>query len=160
MPEDDSDASEKAVRKISSDWWGVGVGAAVVGYFCGDYFAFFPPMDRAALGFIFLLGINVLHRSLSTRVNWKRTALLVPVLVGLLFFIALLVLPPVGGDYISTVGRDVLAADKRCADIQREMLSVQPRRSDLPDIFSALGCHASGQQEIAYPAVAHREEIR
>ena len=80
VPEDDSDASEKAVRKISSDWWGVGVGAAVVGYFCGDYFAFFPPMDRAALGFIFLLGINVLHRSLSTRVNWKRTALLVPVL--------------------------------------------------------------------------------
>jgi hypothetical protein len=40
---------------------------------------------------------------------------------------------------------------QRCAAIQQEMLAARPRRSDLPEIFSALGCAPTGSEMMHFP---------
>jgi hypothetical protein len=41
---------------------------------------------------------------------------------------------------------------KRCANIQRDMLSPTPRRPDGPDLFQALGCRPQGSEDVHFPA--------
>jgi hypothetical protein len=43
---------------------------------------------------------------------------------------------------------DKLSNDKRCAAIQRDMLAAQPRRTDGPDLFQALGCRPQGEGSV------------
>jgi hypothetical protein len=145
-------SSEKAAKILSSDFWGFGIGAAFVAYFGADYFAFYPTLERAVFGGGSLLVIVMLHKGLSAQLAWKRTALIIPIIL------VLMVAFGTGLPEVVSVGKDVEAADKRCADIEREMLSARPRRSDLPDIFSALGCHVSGQQDIAYPSADKQQK--
>ncbi len=40
------------------------------------------------------------------------------------------------------------ANEMRCLAIQRDMLSAQPRRSDGPDLFQALGCKPQGEGSV------------
>jgi hypothetical protein len=109
-------------------------------------------LERAVFGGGSLLVIVMLHKGLSAQLAWKRTALIIPIIL------VLMVAFGTGLPEVVSVGKDVEAADKRCADIEREMLSARPRRSDLPDIFSALGCHVSGQQDIAYPSADKQQK--
>ena len=41
--------------------------------------------------------------------------------------------------------------DERCFNIQRELLLPEPRRSDLPDVFTALSCRPQGKDDIQFP---------
>lgn len=45
---------------------------------------------------------------------------------------------------IESAMRTAAANDRRCWYIEREMLSARPRRSDLPDLFTALACRPQG----------------
>jgi len=40
------------------------------------------------------------------------------------------------------------ANDRRCFAIQQDMLSAQPRRSDGPELFQALGCRPQGEGSV------------
>ena len=100
-----------------------------------------------------ILGMVMLHRGVSTRVRWKRTAWIVPVMVVLL--VAMLS----AGKFIKPTTDAAEAAEIRCAHIQHDMLSAQPRRADLPEIFEALGCHASGREDITFPNAPPKRPI-
>ena len=51
---------------------------------------------------------------------------------------------------INAMGKYV-QSQTRCAIIEKEMLSVSPRRSDLPEIFQALGCKISNNETVKFP---------
>ena len=46
------------------------------------------------------------------------------------------------------LGPAVVANDRRCLAIQRDMLAAQPRRADGPDLFEALGCRPQGEGSV------------
>lgn len=150
-PAQDSDEAENGRKILSTDLWSFGIGAAVAGYLAADYLAFFSPVARAAAGLSFILMFTMVHRGLSTHIRWKRIAWLAPVVVALA---ATLV---TSQSFIIRTTDAAEAAEVRCAHIQHEMLMAHPRRADLPDIFAALGCHASGREDIAFPGAAGRQ---
>jgi hypothetical protein len=149
-PEDGGYDFEHGRKSLSAELWSLGIGAAVAGYFAADYVEFAPAIDRATLGVGFLAFAILLHRGVSARVNWKRTAWLAPIifsLIALMFF---------SSDYMNTLRETAMEADSRCARIQHEMLAPHPRRDDLPAIFAALGCQPSGTEDISFPAQSRR----
>lgn len=151
IPLENTDDAETGRKILSADLWSLGIGAAVAGYFSADYLAFYPPVDRAAFGLTALTFIVMTHKGLSTRTQWKRAAWLAPILVVLAASLA------TAGDYIAPHLDAANAAEVRCAHIQHEMLMPHPRRADLPNIFEALGCHASGREDIAFPEAGVRQ---
>jgi hypothetical protein len=63
------------------------------------------------------------------------------------FWIGAAMLLAGAGLIISSLSRaqvDASANDTRCSIIQREMLLPVPKRPDLPDLFTALGCRPQG----------------
>lgn len=145
-PLKDAEDAETGRKILSADMWSFGIGAAVAGYFSADYLEFYSPTARAVFGLATLMAIVLAHRAVSTRLHWKRLALLLPIMV------ALLAVMVASGDYIASATNAAEAADIRCEHIQHEMLKPHPRRADLPDIFEALGCHASGREDIVLPS--------
>ena len=140
--------AERGRRIITSDLWGVGVGAAVTAYFASEYIAFYPPAVRAIIGLGLFLNIIMIHRALSVGSNWRKSAWLI---IPLISCLAVLIF---GLDYIWATTDAVESAEIRCAHIQHEMLNPHPRRADLPNIFQALGCHASGGEDIGFPLMS------
>jgi hypothetical protein len=53
---------------------------------------------------------------------------------------------------IDTAASSAADNDRRCWRIEREMLSAHPRRTDLPDVFTALGCRPQTRLLIAFPS--------
>lgn len=48
-------------------------------------------------------------------------------------------------------GKASQANDQRCYQLELDMLSAKPRRSDGPDIFQALGCRPQGYENVSFP---------
>lgn len=46
------------------------------------------------------------------------------------------------------------ANDRRCRQIQTDMLSARPRRADGPDLFQALGCRPQADGFVGFPPLA------
>ena len=97
------------------------------------------------MGVFFVAAMLVLHNGLASPTKGRRAALLFPLIAGL-----------IGAFYFVIAGfsdaeNSVRANDRRCAAVQRDLLSARPRRSDAADLFQALGCRPRGEAPVYAP---------
>lgn len=121
-------------------------------------FAFFtqPAMKFVAIHPTFdgalILGLGVI----LVRVSYKMGRDMIGILGGILAV-------GIGAYYLDTAVeaamRAAAANDRRCWYVEQEMLSPQPQRSDLPDLFTALGCRpqSDGLVKLAGDSVSSRD---
>lgn len=116
--------------------------AVVTTYFAGPVLRFVPGGLIATVGILLAFSAALTWRSLfddkPTWVTVVGLAMTISSFVGL-----------TGAAFFGSIRSDL--NDARCANVQREMLLPNPRRDDLPDIFTALGCRPQGTDDIQFP---------
>lgn len=125
-------------------WAAIATVVAVVGtYFAGPVLRFVPGGLLAGLGLMLAFGASsiwgiIIERRKPTRAHYFSMVVAVVAFVGLTAAV-----------FWGAIRSDV--NDTRCEHIQREMLLPAPRRSDLPDIYTALGCRPQGTDDVQFP---------
>jgi hypothetical protein len=125
--------------------WGLGAAALIVFAMAGPVLSYGDGLHLAGVGGLLGLAVLAYHtvyiREGADRYLWLSVALT----AGLTGGIAMI------GEMM-TIMDNARANDTRCADIQHDMLAAQPRRTDGPALFYALGCSPQGQQRVAFTA--------
>jgi hypothetical protein len=106
--------------------------ATSMAFFASPIVRFVDPGQLVLTGFVFAIG---------TAMVWFSTLVGEGSRLSLLFNLLIAVAGVLG--LLSVIGHGWYASalnDRRCLDIERGMLAVHPTRSDLPDLFQALGC--------------------
>jgi hypothetical protein len=114
---------------------GIIAAAATMSYFSLPILRYASPAFVLAFGLAVAVGVLVF-------VGENRTG----GTLGWRLFSVLAVLVGIGGLlwHADTLLTASVSNDVRCDAIQKDMLSAQPRRSDDPDLFQALGCRPQG----------------
>jgi len=137
---------------ITSGFWSYGLAGIVVFALCGDLLRYSSAGAKAVVGLIVAVGLVGLHKGLAAQTNGARLAWLLPLVVGGLIVASRI------GDFTDPAFAAALANDRRCLAVQRDMLAAQPRRTDSPDLFQALGCRPQGEGSVYAPPA--RQPIR
>ena len=117
-------------------------GCAIFAYLNQNLISFIPAYKSYQVGFSSFVGLIVAGLALRFREDVVGVILLLTCPVA---FIAM------AGSMFEDAATLASAHERRCQKIEAEMLAIKPRRSDLPDLFSALECRPQTEQLPAYP---------
>jgi hypothetical protein len=116
--------------------------AAVCAYFLAPLLAFADAARLATFGCA--LGVGAGGMWLAVRQGWGAGWGALMTAAGLAGM--------AGVAWETTHSQYLYAANEaRCSHIQREMLLPNPRRADLPDLFTALHCEPRGADDVQFP---------
>ena len=125
--------------------------AGVVGaYFLNPVLPLFPPVILLWIALAAISALVWLYRPwvAGPIVGWAS------IIIGGGSLLAVVYLLKTAADDVAI---NAVANQRRCLAIQRDMLASQPRRSDGPDLFQALGCRPQGEGSVYAPPRRKRD---
>jgi len=124
--------------------------AAVWAYFSAPVLRYADPAMLSSAGG--LLGAGLAGAWMAGRMDWGRRWFVPYALVGVGAAIFLVIQLNVAYSFSD-------ANIARCAALQADMISAQPKRSDSADVFDALGCIPRGTEAIHFPKTQAKPAI-
>ncbi len=117
--------------------------AALVAYFAAPLIGYMNASLLATFGFPLAAGVT--GSWLTLHFGWNRRWDVVSNLAIVFGFIGLI--------WQVTAAQSRYNDNlRRCLEIEQDMLSLAPRRSDGPELFQALGCHPQSGADLRFPA--------
>lgn len=136
QPGDEGRAPEYDRRMLQALATGATIFATTIAFFSTPLLRFVDPGQLALTGFIFAVGGSAVWFS-TLLGDRDRFSLLFNILIAFAGVIG--ILSAIGSAWYASAMND-----ERCLTIEKLMLSPRPYRSDLPDLFTALGCRPRG----------------